>query len=182
MVQIVSKFLALGAVFATAYSLSLPKRDVSQVESDIASISTQVTSLDNAINAFPDTGGSLTAALAINTAATSLTSTIKNATTDVQALTPPVDESDADTIFSAVQAFVPTIVDALTAIIAKKPSFDSLIVADSLVSTDLANLNSSTSAFEAALVAAAPADLQSNASAIIATLDAAFTKAIAAYA
>ena len=68
----------------------------------------------------------------------------------------PIAESDADTIFSSVQAFVPTIVDALTAIIAKKPSFDALIVADSLVSQDLTALNASTSAFEAALVAAAP--------------------------
>ena len=63
MVQIASKFLALGAIFATTYALSLPKRDVTQVEADIASISTQVTNLDNAINAFPDTGGSITAAL-----------------------------------------------------------------------------------------------------------------------
>lgn len=116
-------------------------------------------------------------------------------------MTPPVSESDGDTIFNAIQAFVPTIVDALTAIIAKKPSFDALIVADTLVSEDLVALNASTTAFEAALVAVAPvsilccisrrrhitnenqqADLQSNASAIIATLNTAFASAIAAYA
>ncbi|KAF7974267.1 hypothetical protein HWV62_13056 [Athelia sp. TMB] len=156
MVQVASKFLVFGAMFATTYALSLPKRDITQVEADIASISTQVTSLDTAVNAFPDTGGSLTQALAINTASKNLTTTIASATTDVQAVPLPIAESDADTIFSAVQAFVPTIVDALTAIIAKKPSFDALIVADQLVSQDLASLNSTTSAFEAALVAAAP--------------------------
>lgn len=63
MVQITSKFLVLGALFATTYAVSLPKRDVAKVETDIASISTQVTSLDTTVNAFPDTGGSITAAL-----------------------------------------------------------------------------------------------------------------------
>jgi hypothetical protein len=39
------------------------KRTVDQVKADIADISAKVTSLDNAITAFPLTGGSLVAAL-----------------------------------------------------------------------------------------------------------------------
>lgn len=74
-------------------------------------------------------------------------------------MTAPVAESDGETIIAAIQAFVPTIVDALTAIIAKKPSFDALLVADALVSQDLIALNASTTAFEAALVAVAPVSL-----------------------
>ncbi|KZP17221.1 hypothetical protein FIBSPDRAFT_1047028 [Athelia psychrophila] len=182
MVQITSKFLALGIMILGASARSLSKRDVAKVESDIAAISTQVTSLDTAINAFPNTGGSLNAALAINTASGKLVTAINSATKDVNALTPPVAESDADTIFTAVEGFTPTIVHALTNIISKKPSFDALIVADHLVSTDLGSLNSSTVAFEKALVAIAPADLKGNATALITKINAAFVKAIAAYA
>ncbi|KAF7978610.1 hypothetical protein HWV62_45348 [Athelia sp. TMB] len=182
MVQIASKFLALGAVVLSASAISLPKRTVAQVESDIAAISTQVTSLDNSINTFPDSGGSLSAALAINTASRNLNTAITTATTDTKALTAPVGDSDAQVIIDAVSGFTPTIVDALNNIIAKKPSFDALIVADTLVQEDLASLNSSTVAFENALLSLAPGDLQSQAEALIAEINAAFAKAIAAYA
>ena len=63
MVQIISKFLILGAIVLGVSAISLPKRTIAQVEKDIASIHTQVTSLDSSINAFPDSGGSINAAL-----------------------------------------------------------------------------------------------------------------------
>ena len=65
-------------------------------------------------------------------------------------------EADAKAVIAAVKGFTPTIVNALTNIIAKKPSFVSLIVAVSLVKQDLASLNSATTAFENALKALAP--------------------------
>lgn len=65
MVQISSKFFTLGVFVLGVSAISLPKRTVAQVESDLAAISTQVTALDTDINAFPDTGGSLTAALVL---------------------------------------------------------------------------------------------------------------------
>ncbi len=61
MVQLSSFFAALTVV--TAVCSAPTKRTVAQVEADIATISTQVTALDNAITAFPDTGGSLINAL-----------------------------------------------------------------------------------------------------------------------
>ncbi|KAF7970485.1 hypothetical protein HWV62_45328 [Athelia sp. TMB] len=182
MVQIISKFLVLGAIMLGVSAISLPKRTVSQVETDIATIHTQVTSLDTSINAFPNSGGSLNAALAINTASRNLATAINTATTDTKAVTAPVAEGDAKTIIAAVKGFTPTIVDALTNIISKKPSFDALIVADSLVKQDLTSLNTATTAFENALLALAPADLKSEASTLISQINAAFTKANAAYA
>lgn len=75
-----------------------------------------------------------------------------------QAVPTPVAESDADTILSDVEAFQPTIIDALKEIVIKKPIFDGLPLGgvSALVKQDLATLNTSTSAFEAALIAAAP--------------------------
>lgn len=75
-----------------------------------------------------------------------------------QAVPAPVAESDAQTILADVQAFQPTIIDALKEIVIKKPIFDGLPLGgvSSLVKQDLGTLNSSTFAFEAALIAAAP--------------------------
>lgn len=95
---------------------------------------------------------------AIHSDATALNSTIASATPDVLALPTPVDESDADTILSDVEAFEPTIIDALTNIITKKAYFDALPLGgvSALVAADLVALNSTTEAFGAALIAAAP--------------------------
>jgi hypothetical protein len=54
--------LALTAVALTS-ATPLLKRTVAQVETDINDIGTAVTNLENAINAFPNSGGSLVAAL-----------------------------------------------------------------------------------------------------------------------
>lgn len=65
MVQISSKFFALGVFVFGVSAISLPKRTVAQVESDLAAISAQVTTLDTDINAFPATGGTITEALVL---------------------------------------------------------------------------------------------------------------------
>lgn len=100
---------------------------------------------------------------AIHSDATTLNTTIASATTDVKAVPTPVAESDADTIIGDVEAFEPTIIDALTVIITKKPLFDALPLGgvSALVSSDLVALNASTSGFGAALIAAAPVSLLS---------------------
>jgi hypothetical protein len=94
-------FLVFTAVFATPV-----KRTVAQVEADIATISSQVTSLNNNIQSFPNSGGSLVNALvgvlyspvfrtrrnhslfkkAIHNAAVALESSITKGTTDVQVI------------------------------------------------------------------------------------------------
>ncbi|KAJ7027979.1 hydrophobic surface binding protein [Mycena alexandri] len=166
-----------------AVGLASPvKRTVAQVEADIASISSQVTTLDNAINAFPATGGSLTAALAIHTDATNLETTLNKGTTDVKA-TGTVDDADGNTILNSVTAFEPTILDALKGIAAKEPAFAALPIGGipALILADLKTLRTDTGAFAQALIAAAPADLKSEATTIANTIDAGFATAIAAY-
>lgn len=99
MVQIpTGLFLLLSVVTATS---AIPtKRTVAQVEADIADIVTQVDALDSSINAFPATGGSLLAALAIHSSATTLISTLQTATTDTT-VCPGVDIRGNRLIFTA---------------------------------------------------------------------------------
>ncbi|CAA7268911.1 unnamed protein product [Cyclocybe aegerita] len=156
---------------------------VATVLSDIATISSQTTTLDNAIKAFPNTGGSLTSALAIHNDATNLVTSINQGTADVQAVPLPISESDGQSVLSAVQAFEPTILDALTQVVAKKAAFAALPIGGipALVKQDLINLNASTFAFEAALISTAPTDLVPTATSIKSSIDAAFATAVAAY-
>ncbi|KAG7446292.1 hydrophobic surface binding protein [Guyanagaster necrorhizus] len=181
MVQIpTGLFLLLSVVTATS---AIPtKRTVAQVEADIADIVTQVDALDSSINAFPATGGSLLAALAIHSSATTLISTLQTATTDTTA-TDAFSEDDGATILASVEAFEPTILDALTAIVAKEPAFEALPIGGipALVLQDLQGLNSATGAFSDALIAKSPADLVDQADEIKTTIGNGFDTAIAAY-
>ncbi|KAF8586006.1 hypothetical protein K439DRAFT_1659918 [Ramaria rubella] len=169
------------ASFLTALAVPHSKRTVAKVEADISAISADITKLNNAINAF--TSESLSDALAIHTQVITLEAAINTGTTDVQS-TGAVDEADATTILNAVEAIQPTIIEALHTFITKKTLFENLPLAGAtnLIRSDLSTLNTNTSAFEDALVAKAPKDLQANATAIKTAIDAAFSAAIAAYA
>ncbi|KAE9410062.1 hydrophobic surface binding protein [Gymnopus androsaceus JB14] len=158
-------------------------RDVPTVESDIANIASQVTALDSAINAFPTAGGSLLSALVIHEQATSLAAALATAATDVAA-TAPFSETDGATILGAVEAFEPTILDALAGIVAKLPAFEALPLGGvpALVAADLATLQADTKDFENGLIADTPADLLAQATPITSAIDAALSSASAAYA
>lgn len=76
-----------------------------------------------------------------------------------QDVTPsPVSETDGQTILADVQAFEPTILDALSAIVAKQAAIEGIPLGGvgSIVLSDLQALNASTVAFGSALIAAAP--------------------------
>ncbi|KAJ7207202.1 hydrophobic surface binding protein, partial [Mycena pura] len=153
MVQL-SLSLFVLSLFAVSFTNPV-KRTVAQVESDIATISTQLTSLDNDIKGFPASG--LVGALNIHSAAGTLDNTLNSATTDVTA-TGTVDVADGTTILNAVQAFVPTIQDATTRISGDKAAFAAQPIGGlpALVLSDLKALNASTIAFANALIAGAP--------------------------
>ncbi|KAJ7637249.1 hydrophobic surface binding protein [Mycena polygramma] len=171
----------LVSLSLVAASLATPvKRTVAQVEADIASISTQVTTLDNDISAFPASG--LAGALSIHTAAGTLESTLNTGTSDVTA-TGTFSEADGTTILHAVEAIEPTILDALSQITAKQADFAALPIGGlpALILQDLKTLKTDTDAFAAALIAAAPADLKTEATTISTNIDAGFDTAIAAY-
>ncbi|KAF9491733.1 hydrophobic surface binding protein [Pleurotus eryngii] len=176
-------FFALAAFLVGSAVSSPTKRTVAQVESDIASISTQVTTLDNAITAFPNSGGSLANALAIHTDATNLISTIGTTTSDVQS-TGSFSEADGQTILNSFLATEPVIDHALTQIAAKRAALQALPIGGipALVKQDLGQLNSATISLANALISSAPADLVAPSTSLRDRLAAAFAPAIAAYA
>ncbi|KDR66234.1 hypothetical protein GALMADRAFT_81133 [Galerina marginata CBS 339.88] len=181
MVQIAAPFVFLISVISVGIATPL-RRTVDQVQADIATISTKVTALDKAINAFPLTGGSLIAALGIHNSAVTLIGTLKTATADVIA-TGPLGEDDGRAVLSAVEAVEPIIDDSLIGIVAKKPAFQALPIGGlpALILQDLTFLKGNTSAFSDALIASAPADLVDEATTLRDDIVAAFDPAIAAY-
>ncbi|PPR05308.1 hypothetical protein CVT26_011567 [Gymnopilus dilepis] len=176
------RFQATLALLASL-SLSSLASTVADVEADLQNIATQTTTLDNAINAFPNTGGSLLNALAIHNDAVNLGSAIDKGTSDVNGAPKPFSEADGTTVLQAVQAIEPTILDTLTVIVQKKAAFQGLPIGGipALVLQDLQNLNASTFKFEAALISAAPTDLIPTATTIESAINSAFATAIAAY-
>ncbi|KAF7350366.1 Hydrophobic surface binding protein [Mycena venus] len=155
------------------------KRTVAQVESDIASISSQVTTLDNDIKGFPASGlvGALVLAAAFPSACFHVLLSING-----QKATGSVSEADANTILKSVMAFEPTILDALTQIATKKAAFDALPVGglSALVLQDLQNLKTFTDGFSSALITSAPVRLCCRLERTT-NIDNGFTTAIAAY-
>ncbi|KIM37999.1 hypothetical protein M413DRAFT_448046 [Hebeloma cylindrosporum] len=181
MVYLKSSFVFLLSVASIALATPV-KRTVDQVKADIADISAKVTSLDNAITAFPLTGGSLLAALGIHNSAGALITTLQTATTDVVE-TGPLGEEDGAAVLASVQAFEPTIQHALVEIVTKKPAFQALPIGGlpALILQDLKSLKANTGAFSDALISTAPEDLVDTATNLRDGILAGFDPAIAAY-
>ncbi|KAE9391946.1 hydrophobic surface binding protein [Gymnopus androsaceus JB14] len=177
MARFVSSFAILLA-FVTACIAA-----VYQVEEDIANIASQVTVIDSAIHAFPTTGGSLLEALEIHELATTLASALASTTTDVVA-TGPVDDTDGQTILKEVEAFEPTIIDALISLAQKVPAFSALPLGGvlALIKQDVVDLDAETKNLENAMIADTPADLLAQAASITSAIDAAFATVGAAFA
>jgi len=176
------KSFAILVSLVTAVSAST----VANVLTDVSTISSDVTTLKSNINAFTATT-QLGTAESILAESISLVSVINSATTDVNNVTPlPVSESDGQSILNAITALEPNIIAALQAIgtTAKRALFAGLPIQNVVpsVHTDLTNLKTATDAFGAALIVKAPSDLQSEASTLLANIDAAFASAIAVYA
>ncbi|KAF5349121.1 hypothetical protein D9756_009496 [Leucocoprinus leucothites] len=168
----------LASALATAWGAT-----VADVLADLNTVKSRVTTLDNAINGFPNSGGTLTQALAIHTDATNTQTAVDDTTADANTVPTPVSESDGQSILNSITSIEPVIENALSAIVTKKAAFDALPVGGipALVAQDLSNLSASTSALENALISKAPADLVSQANAVKGRIDAAFATAIAAY-
>ncbi|KIJ42709.1 hypothetical protein M422DRAFT_48126 [Sphaerobolus stellatus SS14] len=134
----------------------MKKRTVAAIVTDLGFISGNVTSLNNALNAFTSSSN-LTTALSIHTVAGTLKTAITQGTKDVHA-TGPVSEADTTNIINLVKGFQPGIISPLTNIVTKKPLFDGAAIVGfgSIVKSDINTLNNNTSAFETALVNAAP--------------------------
>jgi len=185
MVRLATSIGLLAAGLATIYSSPVRRQSIATVEADLNNIATQTTALDNSLITFVGANATLQAALNINTASGDLDTALQTATSDLNAdiaANGPPSEADADTIIGIVLGFTPTILDALSQIVAKKPTLVSLpIDVTGLVLTDLEDLYSDSLLFEAALLSVAPADLLATGSALTYSINSAFSTAIAAY-
>jgi len=185
MVRLLTSVGLIAVGIATIYSAPVRRQTVAAVEADIANIATQVNALDSSLNALSDSNPDLQAALNINTASGTLDTALKTAVTDVNsdlAANGPPSLADATTIINAVVAFEGTILDALTVIVAKKPTFAKLpIDVTPLVLNDLTSLYTDTQAFEVALLSAAPLALYATGTSLASSINFAFSTAIVAY-
>ncbi|KAF5383130.1 hypothetical protein D9615_004816 [Tricholomella constricta] len=175
-----SSVFVLASLVATSFATT-----VDDILNDISVISTKLNSLDDAITAFPVTGGSLAKALAIHSNAVSLGTSIDKATTDTLAVDPnPVSEADAGALIAAFEVLEPVIKHALVGIVDRRPAFTALPIGGipALVKQDLNNLSASTIALEDALVSVTPESAVPEAVELRNRIDAAFATAIAAYA
>ncbi|KAJ7747184.1 hydrophobic surface binding protein [Mycena maculata] len=179
MVQI-SRLIAFLSVASLGLALVV-QRDATQVEGDLTKISAQVTTLDNAILAFPETGGTLTQALFVHNDAIILDTDIKTATTDATASGPFGAASDA--ILDQVQNLEPLIDKTLNDLIAKKAAFAALSVGGitALVLADLETLQKDTELLASALENKISANDLAALKAATATIDGYFNQAIAVY-
>ncbi|KDR66624.1 hypothetical protein GALMADRAFT_216991 [Galerina marginata CBS 339.88] len=178
--KIATSFTLLTSLVAVAFASS-----VADVVGGIQGISNQVTALTKAIAAFPNTGGSLSSALAMHGDIDSLVAAIDKGTADVNGVPKPLSEAASNKILTAVQKVEPVILDVLKGITAKQPAFLAIPLFGGLVSPtvqqDLKKVEASTSKLGAALTKAASADQKNKAKSIKTTVDAAFASAIDAY-
>ncbi|KAJ3570981.1 hypothetical protein NP233_g4047 [Leucocoprinus birnbaumii] len=172
------KSVLFASLFAFAYAST-----IQDVLNDLVTLKSTLVTLDNAINSFPDSGGSLADALAINDDAGAVRDAIDATTPDAVNVDLPVSVDDANSVLAAIQDLQTNIDSALTGIVAKKPAFDALPVGgvSALVAQDLNDLNTSNSALEDALIAATPPEVLDAAEQTRSEIDAAFATAIAAY-
>ncbi|KAJ7795241.1 hydrophobic surface binding protein [Mycena olivaceomarginata] len=84
MVQ-VTRSLAILSIAALSLAAVL-KRDAATVEADLAVLTSQVTALDNAVQAFPLSGGTLAEAMTVHTNAVNVISTLNTAASDEKAV------------------------------------------------------------------------------------------------
>ncbi|KAF4616312.1 hypothetical protein D9613_008375 [Agrocybe pediades] len=175
------KFQSPLIVLASLVSAVL-SATVTDIINDAHNISAQITTLDNAINAFPTTSGSLVAALGIHTDAVNLGAALNKELSD-SLPKPGITEANGTTILDIAEGFEPIILDALNAFVTKKPAFQALPIGGipALVKQDLINLNASMDMFDAQIISFVPPDLVASAEALKAAIDAGFATAIAAY-
>ncbi|KAF8075963.1 hydrophobic surface binding protein A-domain-containing protein [Lyophyllum atratum] len=155
---------------------------VNDVKADLATISSQLRAVHGLVDAFPTTGGSLILALAIHAEAVNLGSTIDRGTAHVKAVPLPISDADGRALLASVKTLEPAIANALRSLVAKKATALSITGVINILRQDLANLNSSATALENAMIMAAPANLVPEASALKKKVDAEFASAVAAYA
>ncbi|KAF9254465.1 hypothetical protein L218DRAFT_1009647 [Marasmius fiardii PR-910] len=173
--------LPLLAAFSTVAAPQ--KRTITDVQIDIAQITSQVATLITLVNTFPISGGGSAQVMPIHNLATTLVGTINKGTTDVNNLSTP-SELDSQIIFNSLQNLATSIITGLAILSAKKVIVQALppVIGTMLVQQDLSSLNTAAINFENACIAKAPADFRVQGQALVDSVNNAFHNAIAAFA
>ncbi|KAJ6549078.1 hydrophobic surface binding protein [Mycena vulgaris] len=152
------------------------------VDDDISAISMQVTALDNTINGFPPTGGTLVSALAVHADSTALESTLTQTTTDLM-VNGAFNESHGRAILNSLEVIEPIWLDMLRGFTTKEPAFASLPIGgiEALFLQDLRTLQADTVSFGNALIADMPSDLKAETTSLVNNITGAFAIPIAVY-
>lgn len=107
--------IVMTSLLGFALSSPIDKRTAAEVEADIATVSSDLTSFNTAINAFT---GSLIQALSLLTSYNTLASAITAATSEVTS-TGALSSADSATIYADVDSLTAQITDTLTDATAK---------------------------------------------------------------
>lgn len=159
-----------------AYKAYYP-RQAASINSTLSTINTNVLALTQTVTAY--TGG-LIAAAGVASKESTLDTSIKTATTAVSGM-PKLSSAESKNMLASVNTLTPNIQKTITALVAKKAQFTSAGVGGT-VATDIKNLQTSTDALGKALSNIASDDTKADADKALATIDASFKEASAAFA
>ncbi|TFK63296.1 hypothetical protein BDN72DRAFT_862212 [Pluteus cervinus] len=173
--------IALSFVGAAVGVPAVKRASVSDLDTALSTLTSQISALDAALDAYP-AAGDLLAASNINDQVLALGSTADNAAALAKALT-TLSEADGQTIFVSMQNAVPQFEDYIQQLITKKTGFTSLPIPgiEGLVLQGLHGLANSVTILGSSLLAIAPADLQSPAQTLFQRITLAFAQVIMAY-
>ncbi|ESZ95235.1 hypothetical protein SBOR_4347 [Sclerotinia borealis F-4128] len=172
MVAIKNIILFISAVSAAVIS----KRTPETILADIATVDTNLKALTTAVDNY---NGGFFQLLAVNSAESTLDTSIKNAATDASN-TSQLSSDDSSNILAAVNKLIPDIQTALDALVGKMSTFDSEGL-KSTVAGDLAALKKDTDTFGKAVNAISSSDVKSDFVVAVSKIDTAFTTAEAQF-
>lgn len=175
----ITKFLWLALTATTATAAAIVQRDVITVQNDITQkIGPAWTTLNNDINAFPNSGSK--GAAAIQSDFTKVIAELDDTTADIQS-TGSFGVVSGATILADVQQLVPTFLTGLVRLGAQGPSWGAIKDGKASILIQLQSTEASMSKFLDAVFAAEPLLLRPGGLAIKAQLTGVFKTAIAIY-
>ncbi|KAI8059384.1 uncharacterized protein B0P05DRAFT_574878 [Gilbertella persicaria] len=172
------------ALFASANAAAVDKRAISSnvqtCVNDITAAGTQLTAVKSDVAGFTSAAG-YSGALAIHTKEQALENLLKTATTSCCVQKTTVTDEEAAAVLNVISTLVPNIETTLSSLVSKKSQFDTILLATTLVKTDIKNLKTQTSALDTCLVAVTPSAYTTDANGYVTRVNAAFTSASTAY-
>ncbi|KAL1850762.1 hypothetical protein Daus18300_012770 [Diaporthe australafricana] len=168
--------IIITSLFGLALSSPIDRRTAAQIETDIATVSSDLTSFNTAINAFT---GSLLQALSLLTSYNTLASAITTATSEVTS-TGALAAADSATIYTSVSSLTAQITDTLGDATAKYSVVNSAGYTSTVCSA-LTTLSTDSDAFFTALEGTISSAYTSQVDALQATVASGFASTISAY-